>query len=53
MCVRVSVRERVCVCVSERVCVCECVNQNQNRLYCYQNPRVLCSTQKIVQQTMI
>ena len=26
-------------------------NQNQNRLYCYQNPRVLCSTQKIVPQT--
>ena len=28
-------------------------NQNQNRLYCYQNPKVLRSTHKIVQQTMI
>ena len=31
--------------------VCVCVNQN--RLYCYQNPKVLRSTHKIVQQTMI
>ena len=28
-------------------------NQNQNRFYCHQNPRVLFSTQKIIQQIMV